>query len=489
MPDADIKVNPRQNSTSNTMLRTSLVGALFAVTSFTALAVGIERDAMDTSTAPGDDFWTYANGAWAKAHPIPADRSSYGVDAVLTEETKKRTVDLIQAAAQQRAPGSDARKVGDYYASFMDEAGHRDEGPRSAAARARSDRRNRRPHRARALPRRQLRADVDVLNATNFHTDNLFGLWVAPGSRRPDALLAATCCRAASACPIATTTSTDADAWPRSAHEVPRAHRRHAASSRGIADADAQGRRASSRSKRRSPRRTPAGATPRTSQKGNNLGARRLRRRRRPGLDWDAYFARRRPRQAAATFIVWQPERGHGHRPRSSRSEPLDDWKDYLTLPRHRARAAPPAEGVRRRALRVLRQDACRARRSSATRWKRAVDATNDALGEAVGKLYVTKYFPASAKARAEEMVKNIIAAFAKRIDALDWMAPETKAKAKAKLATLTVGVGYPDKWRDYSGARGRARRRLRQRRARRACSSTTQPRQARQAGRPRASG
>ena len=104
------------------MLRTSLIGALFAVASFTALAAGIERDAMDTSTAPGDDFWTYANGAWVKAHPIPADRSSYGVDAILTEETNKRTVDLIQAAAKNAKPGSDAQKIGDYYASFMDES-------------------------------------------------------------------------------------------------------------------------------------------------------------------------------------------------------------------------------------------------------------------------------------------------------------------------------------------------------------------------------
>src|SRR5262245_6469194 len=82
------------------MLRRLLVAALLAVISFTTLAAGIERDAMDNSTAPGDDFWIYANGAWVKAHPIPADRSSYGVDAVLTEKTKKRTVDLIQAAAR-----------------------------------------------------------------------------------------------------------------------------------------------------------------------------------------------------------------------------------------------------------------------------------------------------------------------------------------------------------------------------------------------------
>jgi predicted metalloendopeptidase len=84
-------------------------------------------------------------------------------------------------------------------------------------------------------------------------------------------------------------------------------------------------------------------------------------------------------------------------------------------------------------------------------RWKRAVSATNDALGEAVGRLFVERYFPASEKARAEQMVQNLIAAFGRRIDNLTWMAPETKRMAKAKLASLKVGVGYPNRWRDYS--------------------------------------
>ena len=85
-------------------------------------------------------------------------------------------------------------------------------------------------------------------------------------------------------------------------------------------------------------------------------------------------------------------------------------------------------------------------------RWKRAVAATNEALGEAVGKIYVQHYFSPAEKARAESMVKNLMAVFGRRIDNLTWMAPQTKVKAKEKLATLKVGVGYPDKWRDYSG-------------------------------------
>jgi len=80
------------------------------------------------------------------------------------------------------------------------------------------------------------------------------------------------------------------------------------------------------------------------------------------------------------------------------------------------------------------------------------VNATNDALGEAVGKLYVAKYFPPDQKAKVQAMVADLIAAFRVRIDKLDWMAPATKAEAKRKLSTLKVGVGYPDRWIDYSG-------------------------------------
>src|SRR5205823_14919102 len=98
-------------------------------------------------------------------------------------------------------------------------------------------------------------------------------------------------------------------------------------------------------------------------------------------------------------------------------------------------------------------------------RWKRAVDATGGALGDAVGKLYVERYFPPRAKEHAQAMVRNIVAAFDRRIDRLDWMSPATRAKAKEKLGTLYVGIGYPERWRDYSGlavdadALGNARR------------------------------
>ena len=139
---------------------------------------GIDLASIDKTIKPGDDFWTYANNEWIKTHPIPADRSHYGITAVMVEEASKRTVDLIQDAAKGGA--GDGKKVGDYYASYMDEAAIEAKG--LAPLKADLDRiagiRDK-DHLAAVLGG-NLRADVDALNATDFYTDNVLGLWVSP---------------------------------------------------------------------------------------------------------------------------------------------------------------------------------------------------------------------------------------------------------------------------------------------------------------------
>jgi putative endopeptidase len=173
-----------------------------------------------------------------------------------------------------------------------------------------------------------------------------------------------------------------------------------------------------------------------------------------PGLDWDAYF------QAAglagqADFIVAQPSAIAGIS-KLTASEPIEAWKDWLAF-RAIARAAPFLPKAF-----VAEDFAFNGKTLAGTpqlqeRWKRGVNVVNNAMGEAVGKLYVEKYFTPQAKAEAQEIVKNLIAAFDKRIAANDWMSPATREKARAKLHTLTVGIGYPDRWRDFSGLEVRA--------------------------------
>jgi predicted metalloendopeptidase len=134
---------------------------------------------MDRGVAPGDDFFQFANGTWEKTTEIPKDRSNWGRWAELGELTSKRTAELIaEAAKQNAAPGSDARKVGDYYTSFMDEAAIEGKGltPLASTFAAIAA-----LHDSASLARylgSTLRTDVDVLNSTDLDTDNLFGLTV-----------------------------------------------------------------------------------------------------------------------------------------------------------------------------------------------------------------------------------------------------------------------------------------------------------------------
>jgi len=423
----------------------TLVCAVFAASASIALAAGIDRAGMDTKTAPGDEFWTYANSAWVASHPIPADRSSYGANAMLTEEANKRTVDLIQNAAQGAKPGSDAQKVGDYYASFMDEAGIDAKGtaplkPVLVKIGAITDRATL----ARFLGE-GLRGDVDAINNTDLYTDNIFGLWVSPAFDDPmrytPFLL-----QGGLGMPDREYYVSDKEAMKKARVQYV-AHIAATLKLAGIDGTDAKAERIvalETRIAKSHASRADSGDV----QKANNPWPLADFATKAPGLDWNMYFSAagldKQPR-----FIVWQPSAIIGTSALLA-SEPVENWKAYLTFRaiEHYAEVLPKAFAAERFAF---YDTALQGTPQIRPRWKRAVDATNAVLGEVVGKLYVARYFPPASKAELKTMVANLIAAYEKRIDALSWMESSTKAEAKRKLESLRVGIGYPDKWRDYS--------------------------------------
>ena len=407
-------------------------------------ASAIDRAGMDPTIAPGNDFYGYANGGWLKSHDIPPDRAAYGTATLLDELTNKRNAELIAGAARDAAPGSDARKIGDYYDSYLDEAAIAARGlaPLSPALEhiaAIGD--------AHALARAlgaTLRADVDVLNNTNYDTQNLFGLWVAQDLDDPTRY-SAFVLQGGLGLP-------DRDYYldpsPRMV-ELRDRYRVHIAAMLGLAgigDADARAARIFDLEHKLAEAHVPRVETEDVGH-GNNHWSRGELVARAPGLDWQAFLAAA-GLEGQAGFVVWQPGAVVGIAALVG-GQPLETWKDYLTYHAiaRRADVLPRAFDDEAFAFHGKQLNGTPEQRG---RWKRAVEATNDALGEAVGRLYVARYFPASEKARAEAMVANELAAFARRIDSLAWMTPATKARAKAKLAALKVGVGYPDKWRDY---------------------------------------
>ena len=410
-------------------------------------AAGLDLAGMDPSVKPGDNFFDYANGAWLKQTEIPPDRSSYGAIVTLLDLTDRRVADLIQETAKANAPaGSDLRKIGDYYASFIDPtaidaAGLKPLQPTLDSIAAIRDRKDL----ARVLGS-GLRADVDALNATNFYTENLFGLWVAQDLDDPTHYSPFLLQGGLGMPDRSYYVDTSA-----SMATIRAKYQEHIAGMLKLAnvpDADAKAAAIA----QLEIRMAKAHATREESgdvTKGNNHWARADFGTKAPGLDWETYFGAAGLAKPT-TFVVWQPGAVTGLSALVA-SEPLDTWKAYLTfhaIDSHAALLPTPFGQEGFAFFGTVLSGAQKPR----DRWKRGVSATNGALGYAIGKLYTERFFPAAEKKRAQAMVANLLAAFAKRIDQLDWMAPSTKKEAKAKLAVLKVGVGFPDTWPDYAG-------------------------------------
>ncbi len=427
----------------------ALALALAAAAPLTAqhATLGLDTAGMDRSVRPGDDFVRYAGGRWFDRTVIPADRSGYGASSISAEVAERQVTAVVRGAAAAHAPaGSDLRRIADFYASFVDTTAITTAGltplqPQLARITAINDRT--------ALARfigATLRADVDVINDGALHTDNLFGLWVDQDFDDP-ARNSAALLQGGLAMPDR---SYYLDTSP-SMERIRKAYRTHVAtmlSLAGIAEpelkADAilqlETRIAGTHWKREDSWDVV---------KGNNHWVRADFMKKAPGLDWDAFFSAARLGDIPV-FVAWQPSAITGLSALAA-SEPLDAWKALLTYHaiEHAARVLPVA--FDREAFAFFGRTLSGAPEQT-PRAKRAIQATSAALGFAVGRLYVERYFPPSAKRRAEVMVAGIIRALDARIVRLAWMAPATKAEARAKLRTLRVSVGYPDQWPDYTG-------------------------------------
>jgi len=439
------------------MKRIELLKAVVALVAVTALIAALQGVSIqeqhgiivaniDSSVRPGDDFYHFANGNWIKRTQIPPDRAVADVWAKLGDLSNQRTADLIkELAASNASTGSNSRKVADLYNSYMDESAIETKGlaplkPRLDAIAAIRDKKEL----ARALGS-TLRADVDALNNTNFHTPNLFGLWTAPGFSDSDHYTAYLM-QGGLQLPDREYYTSNSESMQK-IRELYRPHVATMLKLAGFSDTD-------ERADRIIELENAIAKTHRTLaenediHKANNPWSRKDFVMKAPGLDWYEYF------QGAGlnhveNFIVWQPDAFQGESALVA-SAPLESWKDWLSF-----HLIETYAGVLPKAL-VDERFAFFGKELSGTqeqrpRWQRAVFIVDDLIGDAVGQEYAKKYFPPEAKAKAQAMVADLIAAFRQRIEALAWMNPATKAEAEAKLSSLYVGIGYPETWHDYS--------------------------------------
>jgi len=408
-------------------------------------ALGIDKAAMDTAVRPGDDFYAYANGGWQKTTEIPADRSSTGAFFEAFETTEKHKTELIDAIVKSNpAAGTDQARIASFYNAYMntqaiDAAGMRPVQADLARFAAITD-----TAQLSQVLGSQILADVDPLNATNFATENLFGIFVSQGLATPGEVLPYILQGGLGLPEREYYLSGDAKmATIRGQY---RAYIAKLLTEAGITDADAKAQRVFDLEMKIA----RAHATREQSENFSASAAVWSRddlMKKAPGIDWNAFLS--------AAQLGNQQRFGAYHTNAITglsalvASQPIDAWKDWLTFHQINSHADVLPSKIDQARF-AFYGTTLAGTPQQQQRQKRALAAVDTYLGDAVGRAYVEKYFPASAKAEVQSMVGNIKAAFAKRVQALDWMAPATKQEAIKKVETIAVGVGYPESWRDY---------------------------------------
>ncbi|HEX4650644.1 MAG TPA: M13 family metallopeptidase [Granulicella sp.] len=406
---------------------------------------GISVANMDRNVSPGDNFYLFADGGYVARTQLPPDRASIGVFSVLGDRSSKQIASIIEDAAKANAaPGTDQRKIADLYHSYMDEARIETHGPAALKPRlAEIEAVENKTELARELGL-SLRADVDALNTGKFHTANIFGLWVAPGFNDPDHY-APYLMQGGLELP-------NRDYYlSASSQKLREKYVKHIATMfrlAGMSDAEARAARVLALETAIAKAQISL-ADSEDIHKANNPWRAAEFAAKAPGLDWAEYF-RAAGLDKQESFIVWQPSAFTGEAALVA-SEPTEDWKDLLAYHLIEAYAAGSSKALADEQFAFFGGEL-----SGATQQRpRAVrgDAfVSGVLGDAVGQIYAQRYFSPAAKAQAQALVENLIAAFRVRLENVTWMAPATKQEALRKLGTLQVGVGYPDHWRSYAG-------------------------------------
>jgi predicted metalloendopeptidase len=407
---------------------------------------GLDAAGMDMTVRAGNDFYRFANGGWDGTTSIPDDRSSVTSFAITDRRARAQLTSLIESDAAAGRVGGDRQRIGDFYTAYLDTLTLARRG--MAPVRPLLDSIARIDDRV-ALARwfgSHLRADVDVLNLGAMHTENLFGLWVDADFNRPTRT-AAILLQGGAAMPDRSY-YLDTTASMRAIRDAYRAHVVRMLSLAGVPEAPMLADSVLALETRIA-RVHWTQEDSWEPTKGNNHWARADFATKAPGLDWNEFFRAARLADMD-TIVAWQASAITGLSALVA-STPVPTWRALLTYHALMHRADELSPEADREAFAFYGKTLTGAPQQS-TRAERAVSATSAALGFAVGREYAARYFPASAKTRAQQMVRDIVAAFDRRIDALTWMSPATKAEAKAKLKSLRVSIGYPDRWPSYDG-------------------------------------
>jgi putative endopeptidase len=403
------------------------------------LASGVATEYIDPSVRAQDDFFTHLSGKWLKSTEIPADKSSWGSFAKLADDIKPQLLAIIENAAKNpnKAPGTDAQRIGDFYASYMDEKKLEQLGltPLSSELAKIAALKDKAELPAMMAHLGQLGVNVpydfgihqDARDSTKYVADISQGGLGLPDRdyylKADDAKLADARAKyqvhVEKMLTLAGDKSAAADAAAIVAFETELAR--------------VQWTKVENRDPVKTYNKVELGKMAEMA----------------PGYDWQSYLDSAGISSKTTYVVVSQPSYLKGFAELANKTS-LETWKAYLQMHLLSSYASFLSKPY------VDENFAFYGTTLSGVtqmqpRWKRGVATLERSLGESLGKLYVEQHFPAERKARMEALVKNLLAAFKQSIDTLDWMSPVTKKQAQAKLAKFTPKIGYPNKWKDYS--------------------------------------
>ena len=391
---------------------------------------GFDESGMDMSVKPGDDFYDYANGTWAKNTPIPADKSNYGAFNILDDLSRERTKGILESA--QTDPNS---KIGNAYAAYMDKAAVEAKGmapikPWLAEISAVKD--------------RAAYAKV-AAKAARAGIRGPFRFYVGQDDKDPETYILSMM-QGGLGLP-------DRDYYLDQSEKmaaIRTAYVAHLEKMLTLAgQSDAKARAAALMAFETEIAKVHwTQIDSRDADKTYNKMTLAQLEQAAPGFDFASYYAANNLKPAS--LLVAQPSAITGEAALIAKA-PMQVLKDGLLLSSLHAYADYLPDTVADADF-AFYGTTLSGTPEREERWKRGVTFLKESLGEEVGKIYVAKYFPPETKAAMDDLVKNILAAMGRRIDALPWMSDTAKARAHKKLAAFTPKIGYPDKWRDYTG-------------------------------------
>lgn len=399
---------------------------------------GFDLSNMDTTASACTNFFQYAAGGWVARTEIPAAYPSWGLFAELSEKNREHMRDILEAAAKKKSkPGSNEQKISDFYTSCMDEAGAEAAGLKAIEPEL---------NRIKSIDSKDtLQSEVARLQSRGVGVVFRFG----SGQDFKDATkVIGQMGQSGLSLPDRDYYLENDDSSKKLREKFPThiakmfqlAGDDEATATAGAATVMTIETKLATASMNRIVRRKPENVYHKMTVAQVKAMA--------PNIDWDAYF-KTVGLSHAGDINVGQPDFMKAVSDYLT-SIPIADWKTYLRW--HVINAAAPTLSSK-----FVDEDfdfngrTLNGTKEILPRWKRCVAATDRALGEALGQEYVKRYFTAESKARALQMVQNLIAALHDDLTTLSWMSDPTRQRAIAKLGAFAKKIGYPDKWRDYS--------------------------------------